>query len=190
MRSLAGAAPRSAFCAIWKWWRPLIYSALASRLRRSARTAALSPEGRGISNAGAVPLSSPTPEGRGISNARAGPLSSPTPEGRGISNARAVPFASLSQPARPAPPLSLHAASGLVEPDVLEAVEQRRGVLLEALDRGLGEVDPVGREEPEVRHVLEDQDLHAVIDLLALPLIHGAPVLFECGVDLRHAPGV
>ena len=63
-------------------------------------------------------------------------------------------------------------------------------MLLEALDRGLGEVDPVRGEEPEVGHVLEDQDLHAVIDLLALLLVHRLPALLEGGVDLGHAPGV
>src|SRR5262245_49639078 len=58
--------------------------------------------------------------------------------------------------------------SRLVEPDALETVEQRGRVLLEALHRGLGEVDGVRREEPEVRHVLQDHDLDAVVDLLAL----------------------
>ena len=56
----------------------------------------------------------------------------------------------------------------LVEPDAFEAVEHRRRMLPEALDRRLREVDRVRREEPEVRHVLEDHDLHAVVDLLAL----------------------
>src|SRR5713226_15257 len=134
MRNLVGATPLSAFGSVWRLWT--------------------------------TPHPALSPEGRGISNARAGPFASPSPIG-GEGRVR-------GQPARPAPQLSLHAASGFVEPDVLEAVEQRRGVLLEALDRGLGEVDPVGREEPEVRYVLEDQDLHAVIDLLALLLIHGA----------------
>src|SRR5262244_1697233 len=81
-------------------------------------------------------------------------------------------------------------ALSLVEPDVLEAVEERGGVLPEALDGGLGEVDALRGEEPEVRHVLQDQDLDTVVDLLALLLIHGAPSLLEEGVHLRHAPGV
>src|SRR5215467_7591930 len=81
-------------------------------------------------------------------------------------------------------------ASGLVEPDVLEAVEERGRVLLEAPDGILGEVDALRREEPEVWHVLQDQDLHLVVDLLALLLIHSAPALLEEGVDLWYAPGV
>src|SRR5215471_3872892 len=81
-------------------------------------------------------------------------------------------------------------ASGLVEPDVLEAVEERGRVLLEALDGILGEIDAPRREEPEMRHVLQDQNLHLVVDLLALLLIHGPPSLLEEGVDLGYAPGV
>src|SRR5262249_22629654 len=80
--------------------------------------------------------------------------------------------------------------SGLVEPDSLEAIQQGGRVLLEALDRGLGEIDRVGGEQPEVRHVLEDHDLHAVVDLLALLGVHGAAAVLEESVDLGHAPAV
>ena len=82
------------------------------------------------------------------------------------------------------------AVSGLVEPDAVEAVQQGRRVLLEALDRRLGEVDRLGREEPEVRHVLQDQDLDAVVDLLPLLLVHGPAAVLQQGVELRHAPAV
>src|SRR5262245_28795369 len=64
--------------------------------------------------------------------------------------------------------------SGLVEPDALEPVEQGHGVLAPALHRGLGEVDGVGGEEPEMWDVLQDHDLEPVVDLLSLLLVHGA----------------
>src|SRR5947208_12305943 len=80
--------------------------------------------------------------------------------------------------------------SGLVEPYPLEAIEERGRVLLEALHGDLREVDRIGREEPEVRHVLEDQELDAVVDLLPLLRIHRPPALLEEGVELRHAPAV
>src|SRR5207302_1814282 len=96
-------------------------------------------------------------------------LCGPTPGGR----------AARPPPGPPHRINHLAVVSRLVEPDVLEAVEEGGRVLLEALDRGLGEVDPVRGEEPEVGHVLEDQDLHAVIDLLALLLVHRLPALLE-----------
>src|SRR5438034_31578 len=82
------------------------------------------------------------------------------------------------------------APSRLVEPGALEAVEQRGRVLPEALHRRLGEVDRVGGEEPQLRHVLEDHELHAVVDLLALLGIQRAPALLQHGVEVRHAPRV
>src|SRR5207245_3755784 len=89
-------------------------------------------------------------------------------------------------------PFSLYplVASCLVEPDSFEAIEERGRMLAESLHRGLGEVDRIGREEPEVRHVLEDHDLHAVVDLLALLRVHRAPALFQQRVEVGHAPGI
>src|SRR6266540_1493382 len=80
--------------------------------------------------------------------------------------------------------------SGLVEPGPLEAIEERGRVLLEALHGDLREVDRIGREQPELRHVLEDQELDAVVDLLPLLRVHRPPALLEEGVELRHAPAV
>src|SRR5712691_11844872 len=87
-------------------------------------------------------------------------------------------------------PLPLLSLLCLIDPHALEAVQQRRRMLPEALHARLREVDRVRREEPEVRHVLEDHDLDLVVDLLALLLIQGAPSLFEHGVELRDAPRV
>src|SRR2546425_2085580 len=91
---------------------------------------------------------------------------------------------SLVLPRLPAP------RSCLVEPDSFEAVEERGRVLAESFHAGLGEVDRIGREEPEVRHVLEDHELDAVVDLLALLLVHRASALLQQRVEVGHAPRV
>src|SRR5262249_41403301 len=87
-------------------------------------------------------------------------------------------------------PRSNHENLRLLQPHALEAVEERRRMLLETLHRCLREVDRVGRVEPEVRHVLEDHDLDAIVDLLALLLIHRAAAVLEEGVQLGNAPAV
>src|SRR5438552_17249925 len=63
-------------------------------------------------------------------------------------------------------------------------------MLPEALHGRLREVDRVGREQPEVRDVLEDQDLGAVVDLLALPRLERPPPLLEQLVQFGNAPAV
>src|SRR5262249_56521919 len=78
----------------------------------------------------------------------------------------------------------------LVEPDPLEPVEVRRGVLDPALHVRLAEIDVVSREEPEVWHVLEDHDLDLVVDLLALLLVERPPTLLQEPVQVRNAPAV
>jgi len=52
-----------------------------------------------------------------------------------------------------APPQIRTSILGFIQPGPVEAVEERRGMLLEALDARLGEVDGLGREEPEVRDI-------------------------------------
>src|SRR5436309_12405206 len=63
-------------------------------------------------------------------------------------------------------------------------------MLPETLHGRLREVDRVRGEEPEVRHVLEDQDLDAVVDLLTLLRVERAASLLEQAVELGDAPAV
>src|SRR3989440_31659 len=114
----------------------------------------------------------------------------PTPRSvSAIEYARTTRYrATLRLPSSPAHPE--RPRSRPVEPDALEAVEEGHRVLLEALHGRLREVDRVRGEEPEVRHVLEDQDLDAVVDLLALLRVERPPPLLEQAVELGDAPAV
>src|SRR6266446_7719822 len=87
-------------------------------------------------------------------------------------------------------PLASSLRLRFVQPDSFEAVEERGRVLAESFYAGLGEVDRIGREEPEVRHVLEDHELDTVVNLLALLLVHRASALLQQRVEVGHAPRV